>query len=86
MIKSIGKIVELSLSDLMNEPKYSICSSDTIFFGIFSSLRDILQSPNMSCIGLINAESIVCVKTNSIYKFFNFVFDSKHRYFQSVKE
>jgi hypothetical protein len=69
---------EFTATELANEPKGDIISSDSIFAGVFTLLSNLLTVPNATCLGFSNMDSIVsCKFFNSIFALlrrFSFVF------------
>jgi hypothetical protein len=73
---------EFTATELANEPKGDIISSDSIFAGVFTLLSNLLTVPNATCLGFSNMDSIVsCVLHYKTY-FFDifFIFDLSAKY------
>ena len=63
---AIIKLNSFSVAEIINEPKHEITSSDSIFYGIFDLLSQLLIIPNISCIGISNCESIIIAARDKI--------------------
>ena len=57
--KALTQLNHFSLTEIEKEPLNDVCSSFSVFVGVFSLLSDLLGSPNVSYISLHNVESIV---------------------------
>ena len=58
-LKALRKLSEFSPTELANEPQHACTNSSSVFFGVFTMLCNILETPAASCINLSCMESMV---------------------------
>lgn len=58
-LKALRKLSEFSVTELANEPQQACTNSSSVFFGVFTILCNVLETPAASCINLFCMESMV---------------------------
>ena len=58
-LKALRKLSEFSVTELANEPQHACTNSSSVFFGVFTMLCNVLETPAASCINLSCMESMV---------------------------
>jgi hypothetical protein len=58
-LNALRKLNEFSVTELANEPQHACTNSSSVFFGVFTMLCNVLETPAASCINLSCMESMV---------------------------